>query len=205
MFPFLRSRINELSLLKPLRHNASVSALQFCEKSLMKETEPSGSTLFKRREDLAPESSSNTPISLSTAFTHFLGIEPQEAAALIDYEKGGNSFHSETLYVAGETIFCSGTNAGEQIHFDSLLSSVSQNFSKVNFGCKLPDGFYVVLSGAVVVLVEGKTLLPNDEILSGAGRQQVSNKRRNMLESGQVSRVLSIGNIFGKSYVVPFQ
>jgi len=145
-------------------------ALQFCEKSLMKETEPSGSTLFKRREDLAPESSSNTPISLSTAFTHFLGIEPQEAAALIDYEKGGNSFHSETLYVAGETIFCSGTNA---------------------------DGFYVVLSGAVVVLVEGKTLLPNDEILSGAGRQQVSNKRRNMLESGQVSRVLSIGNIFG--------
>ncbi len=63
----------------------------------------------------------------------------------------------------------------------------------------------MVLSGAVVVLIEGKKLLPSNEILSGAGRQQVSNQRRNMLESGQVSRVLSVGSIFGKPYVVSFQ
>ena len=137
----------------------------------MAECAPSTALTFKRLEDLVSSSGNIARISLSTAFTHFLGIEPQDAAALIDNEKGGKMFHSETVYNAGETIFSSGTNA---------------------------DGFYVVLSGSVVVLLEGKPLDGSAyEILSGAGRQPIK-QRQNMVESGQVSRVLSVGSIFGK-------
>lgn len=66
---------------------------------------------FSRLEDLVPTSGDTTGISLSTAFTHFLGLDKHDAAALIEYEKGGKSFHTETVYKAGETIFASSTNA----------------------------------------------------------------------------------------------
>ena len=47
-------------------------------------------------------------ISLSTAFTTFLGLEKEDAAALVEYEKGHKAFHIETSYSKGETIFSSG-------------------------------------------------------------------------------------------------
>jgi CRP-like cAMP-binding protein len=109
-----------------------------------------------------------TSISLSTAFTHFIGVEPEHAKALDDYEKSARSFHIETRYKAGECIFSTGTNS---------------------------DGFYIVLSGSVVVLKDEKA--DEKDILSGAGRQQ-STSRRNIVESSnQVSSVLSVGRIFG--------
>ena len=66
-------------------------------------------------------------ISLLIAFTHFLGLEEHDAAALMDYEKRGKAFHSEILYNVGDTVFTSGTEA---------------------------DGFFVVLSGSVVILMD---------------------------------------------------
>eukprot|EP00804_Cyclotella_cryptica_P022108 CCRYP_011586-RD/>CCRYP_011586-RD protein AED:0.09 eAED:0.09 QI:247/1/1/1/0.36/0.5/12/380/966 len=140
-------------------------ALQFCEKILVAE-KPSN-LAFKRFEDLAGPSGEITSISLSTAFTHFIGVEPDHAKALEEYEKSKLSFHTETRYKLGETIFCSGTNA---------------------------DGFYIVLSGSVVILKDGNR--SDNEIVSGAGKQHVIT-RRNIIESGQVSRILSVGSIFG--------
>eukprot|EP00804_Cyclotella_cryptica_P022109 CCRYP_011586-RC/>CCRYP_011586-RC protein AED:0.10 eAED:0.10 QI:247/1/1/1/0.2/0.36/11/319/943 len=145
-------------------------ALQFCEKILVAE-KPSN-LAFKRFEDLAGPSGEITSISLSTAFTHFIGVEPDHAKALEEYEKSKLSFHTETRYKLGETIFCSGTNA---------------------------DGFYIVLSGSVVILKDGNR--SDNEIVSGAGKQHVIT-RRNIIESGQVSRILSVGSIFG-SCVLP--
>ncbi len=110
-----------------------------------------------------------TGISLSTAFTHFIGLEPHHVTALIEYEKKGKAFHSEKVYKAGETIFLSGTDA---------------------------DGFFVVLGGSVVILQDkGSTASSSRAILSGAGIQHV--EQRNVLESGQVSRMLSVGSVFG--------
>ena len=98
-------------------------------------------------------------ISLLIAFTHFLGLEEHDAAALMDYEKRGKAFHSEILYNVGDTVFTSGTEA---------------------------DGFFVVLSGSVVIWM--------DDSKTQAGLKQI--KRRNVLESDQISRVLSPGTIF---------
>ena len=127
---------------------------------------PSETLPFRRLEDLVTVSGDTPGISLSTAFTHFLGLEAHDAAALIDYEKYGKAFHSETLYKAGETIFASGTDA---------------------------DGFFVVLSGSVAVL---SVSAASNAILSGAGMQRIK-QRRNVVESGQLSRVLSVGSVFG--------
>ena len=77
----------------------------------------------------------------------------------MDYEKQGKAFHSEILYNVGDTVFTSGTEA---------------------------DGFFVVLSGSVVILM--------DDSKTQAGLKQI--KRRNVLESDQISRVLSPGTIF---------
>jgi hypothetical protein len=142
-------------------------ALQFCEKTLV--TEKPSNLAFKRFEDLASPSGVLTSISLSTAFTHFIGVEPEHAKALEDYEKSGRSFHIEAKFNAGETIFLTGTHS---------------------------DGFYVVLAGSVVVLKDGKA--EEKEIVSGAGRQQ-STLRQNIVESNQISSVLSVGRIFGES------
>jgi hypothetical protein len=142
-------------------------ALQFCEKILVAE-KPSN-LAFTRFEDLASPSGEITSISLSTAFTHFIGVEPEHAKALEEYEKSKLSFHTETRYSLGETIFCSGTNS---------------------------DGFYIVLSGSVVILKDGNP--GSNEIVSGAGKQHFTT-RRNIVESGQVSRILSVGSIFGES------
>jgi hypothetical protein len=142
-------------------------ALQFCEKILVAE-KPSN-LAFTRFEDLASPSGEITSISLSTAFTHFIGVEPEHANALEEYEKSKLSFHTETRYSLGETIFCSGTHS---------------------------DGFYIVLSGSVVILKHGNP--GSNEIVSGAGKQHFTT-RRNIVESGQVSRILSVGSIFGES------
>ncbi|KAL7542533.1 hypothetical protein ACHAXR_011871 [Thalassiosira sp. AJA248-18] len=154
---------------KIILFDALDEALQFCEKSLIDEA-PCQSLSFRRLEDLVPVSGDTPGISLSTAFTHFLGLEPNDAAALIDYEKCGKAFHSETLYKSGEVIFASRMNA---------------------------DGFFVVLSGSVVVLVEDRSVSgASNSIFSGAGMQHIK-QRRNIVESGQVSRVLSVGSVVG--------
>jgi len=143
-------------------------ALQFCETKLIYEA-PNENLSMKRLEDLGTTSGgSTTGISLSTAFTHFLGLEPHDAAALIDYEKCVKPFHTETIYKAGETIFSSQTNA---------------------------DGFYVVLSGSVVAQTGDRSVSggTSEAILSGAGMQPIK-QRRGATESGQVSRV---GSVFG--------
>lgn len=145
-------------------------ALQFCEKILVAEAPNNDTLSFRRLEDLVTVPGDTTGISLSTAFTHFLGLEPHDAAALIDYEKCGRAFHSETLYKAGETIFASATNS---------------------------DGFFVVLSGSVVILGDrSDSGGASNAILSGAGMQHIK-QRRNVVESGQVSRVLSVGAVVG--------
>ncbi len=108
-----------------------------------------------------------TGISLSTAFTNFLGLDAHDASALIDYEKRGKAFHTEDLYTTGATVFSSGSEA---------------------------DGFFVVLSGSVVILLNERSE-GDDSIHSAAGVKHV--KRRNVLESGQISRVLSVGTVFG--------
>ena len=141
-------------------------ALQFCEKELV--TQKPSNRSFKGFQHLASQSGLLTSISLSTAFTHFIGVEPDHAQALEDYEKNGRPFHIETKFKAGDTIFSAGTHS---------------------------DGFYIVLSGSVVVLKDGKA--DEGEILSGAGRQQ-SVVRRNIVESNQISSILSVGRIFGK-------
>lgn len=143
-------------------------ALQFAEKTLV--TEKPSNLAFKRFEDLASPAGVLTSISLSTAFTHFIGVEPEHAKALEDYEKSGRSFHVETKFKAGETIFSAGTNS---------------------------DGFFIVLSGTVVVLKDGKS--EDKDILSGAGRQQSTSRRKIVENSSQVSSVLSVGRIFGES------
>jgi hypothetical protein len=145
-----------------------VLALQYCERNLLAEA-PIDSLPLRPPVDLTSVTPETTGISLSTAFTHFIGLEPHHAAALIDYEKKGKAFHSEKLYKAGETIFLSGTDA---------------------------DGFFVVLGGSVVILQDQQSAASSShKILSGAGMQHV--KRRNVLESGQVSRMLSVGSVFG--------
>ena len=140
-------------------------ALQYAEKTLVDEG-PSN-TLNRLGGALATTSGGdNTAISLSDAFTHFLGLEEKEAAALINYEKSGNMFHSEQWYKTGDSIFESGTNA---------------------------DGFFVVLSGSVVIL-DNKPGAGGNAILSGAGIQPINT--RSML-SGQKSRVMTVGSVFG--------
>lgn len=141
-------------------------ALQFCEIELV--TQKPSNLSFKGFQHLASTSGVLTSISLSTAFTHFIGVEPDHAQALEDYEKNGRPFHLETKFNAGEIIFSAGTHS---------------------------EGFYIVLAGSVVVLKDGK--VDQGDILSGAGRQQ-SVSRRNIVESNQVSSVLSVGRIFGK-------
>ena len=137
-------------------------ALQYAEKTLVAEGPSNAFSLNRLGGALATTSGGdNATISLSDAFTHFLGLEENEAAALIDYEKSGNMFHSERLYKDGDSIFKSGTNA---------------------------DGFFVVLSGSVVIL-DDKPGLGGNAILSGAGMQPIS--RRNM------SRVMTVGSVFG--------
>ncbi len=136
-------------------------ALQFSEKSLVAEA-PAGTVSLVLNASL-----DTTGISLSTAFTNFLGLEAHDAASLIEYEKRGKTFHSEDLYTAGETVFSSGAEA---------------------------DGFYVLLSGSAVILLDDK-LVGDSSIRSGAGVKHL--KRRNVLESGQISRVLSVGTVFG--------
>lgn len=146
-------------------------ALQFAEHALV--TEKPSNLAFKRFEDLATPSGVLTSISLSAAFTNFIGVQPDHAKALDDWEKSGKSFHIETKYNAGDTIFSAGTNA---------------------------DGFFIVLSGSVVVLKDGKN--EDKDILSGAGRQQSS--RRNIVDGNNVSSVLSVGRIFGKCCLFSF-
>lgn len=77
-----------------------------------------------------------------------------------------------------------------------MLPNVSYNIEFIP--PSIADGFFVVLSGSVVVLVEGRSMTASNEIVSGAGRQQVAKQRRQVVESRQVSRVLSAGRIFGK-------
>ena len=146
---------------RPLTDNRSFVALQFCEKKLVGEA-PTDTLSF-----VLTTSPDTTGISLSTAFTNFLGLETHDAAALIDYEKRGKAFHTEDLYTTGATVFSSGAEA---------------------------DGFFVVLSGSVVILLDDRSV-GNSSIRSGAGVKHV--KRRNVLESGQISRVLSVGTVFG--------
>lgn len=135
-----------------------IQALQFCERNLLAEL-PTDIQPFSRLEDLISVSHDTAGITLSTAFTHFLGLEPHDAATLIEYEENGKAFHSETVYNAGETIFSTGTDA---------------------------DGFFVVLGGSVVILHDDQSST-SDAILSGAGLQQI--RRRNVLERGQVLSV----------------
>lgn len=129
---------------------------------------PSDSLSSRPHDDSKSLTLDTTSITLSTAFTHFIGLEPHHTAALIEYEKQGKAFHSEKHYKAGETIFLSGSDA---------------------------DGFFVVLGGSVVIILDDRPATASHAILSGAGLQHV--KRRNVLESGQVSRVLSVGSVFG--------
>jgi len=137
-------------------------ALYFCEATLLAET-----TSMKRHKDFAPDSS-NLTISLSNAFTNFLGLEEKSAAALVEYERNGRLFHTETMYTSGQTIFCPGTNS---------------------------DSFFVVLSGTVAVLLDDR-FGASQTILSGAGMQKLQ-RPMNMFQAGQISRVLSVGSIFG--------
>ena len=138
-------------------------ALQYAEKTLVAEGPSNTFSLNRLGGALATTSGGdNTAISLSDAFTHFLGLEEDEAAALINYEKSGNMFHSERSYKDGDSIFESGTTA---------------------------DGFFVVLSGSVVILDDKPPGLGGNAILSGAGMQPIS--RRNM------SRVMTVGSVFG--------
>lgn len=138
-------------------------ALYFCEATLLAET-----TSMKWHKDLAPDSS-NLTISLSTAFTNFLGLEEKSAAALVEYERNGRLFHTETMYKSGQTIFCPGTNS---------------------------DSFFVVLSGTVAVLLDDR-FGGSQTIISGAGMQKLQRPKMNMFQAGQISRVLSVGSIFG--------
>jgi len=147
---------------RPLIDYRSFVALQFCEKTLVGEA-PTDTLSF-----VLTTSPDTTGISLSTAFTNFLGLETHDAAALIDYEKRGKAFHTENLYSTGAIVFSSGADA---------------------------DGFFVVLSGSVVILLDDRSV-SNSSIRSGAGVKQ-NVKRRNVLESGQISRVLSVGTVFG--------
>lgn len=143
-------------------------ALQYCERNLLAEA-PIDSLSFIPPGDVTSVSHNAASISLSAAFTHFVGLEPHHAAALTEYEKQGKTFHSEKQYKNGETIFLSGTDA---------------------------DGFFVVLGGSVVIVQDDRSVTSSHAILSGAGIQHV--KRRNVvLESGQASRVLSVGSVFG--------
>lgn len=137
-------------------------ALQFCEKTLVTETMPNN-LAFKAFAGLASPSGDLTSINLTTAFIHYIGVEPEHAKALEDYEKSGRSFHVEEKFKAGETIFSAETNS---------------------------DGFYIVLSGCVVVLKDGK--VDDGAIFSGAGKQQTSSKQ-NIAEKN-----LSVGRIFGE-------
>ena len=139
-------------------------ALYFCETTLLAET-----TSKKRHKDFAPEPG-NLTISLSNAFTNFLGLEEKSAAALVEYERHGRSFHTETSYTSGQTIFSPGTIA---------------------------DGFYVVLSGTVAVLLDDRFGGGSQTIMSGAGWQKLQRPNMNVLQDGQISRVLSVGSVFG--------
>lgn len=138
-------------------------ALYFCEATILAET-----TSMKWRTDLAPEPGSLT-ISLSDAFTNFLGLEEKSAAALVEYERHGRSFHTETMYTSKQTIFSPGMQS---------------------------DGFYVVLSGTVAVLLDDR-FGGSQTIISGAGMQKVQRPNMNMFQSGTISRVLSVGSVFG--------
>lgn len=140
-------------------------ALQFCEKTLVTEMLPNNPA-SKAFANLASPSGDLTSINLSTAFIHYIGVEPEHAKALEDYEKSGRPFHVEEKFKAGETIFSAESNS---------------------------DEFYIVLSGCVVVLKDGK--VDDGAILSGAGRQQASSKQ-NIAEKN-----LSVGRIFGESAI----
>lgn len=156
------SQIDRLSE-KIILFNDLNEALYFCEATLLAET-----TSMKWHKDLAPDSS-NLAISLSNAFTNFLGLEEKSAAALVEYEENGRLFHTETMYSAGQTIFCPGTNS---------------------------DSFFVVLSGTVAVLLDDR-FGRSQTIISGAGMQKLQRPKMNVFQAGQISRVLSVGSIFG--------
>ena len=138
-------------------------ALYFCEATLLAET-----TSMKWHKDLSPAPGHLT-ISLSNAFTNFLGLEEKSAAALVEYERHGRSFHTETMYTSGQTIFRPGTTS---------------------------DGFFVVLSGTVAVLLDDR-FGGSQTLISGGGVQKLQRPNMNMFEAGQISRVLSVGSIFG--------
>ena len=110
----------------------------------------------------------NSRISLSTAFTTFLGLEKEDAEALVEYEKGHKAFHIETLYTKGETIFSSGDKS---------------------------DGFFVILQGSIIVLLDDASRGGASTIFSGGGIR-VRNRRR-ITESGKASRVQTVGSVFG--------
>jgi CRP-like cAMP-binding protein len=159
-----RSQVDPLSN-KIILFNDLNQALYYCEASLLAEA-----TSKKRGEDLATSEPGNLTISLSNAFTNFLGLEEESAAALVKYERYGRAFHTETQYCAGETIFRPGTNA---------------------------DGFYVVLSGTVAVLLEDRFGGGSQTILSGAGMQKLQRSNINVFQERQISRILTVGSVFG--------
>jgi MFS superfamily sulfate permease-like transporter len=144
-------------------------ALYFCEATLL--AEASSRKLNKNLDrGQVVRDDRNLTISLSTVFTDFLGLDEKSTSALAEYERRGKLFHTETVYTAGQTIFKPGTNA---------------------------DGFYVVLSGTVAVLLEDRFGGDKQTIVSGAGVQTLQRPNMNVLQPGQISRVLSVGSVFG--------
>ena len=130
--------------------------------------EESSDAALNRVGALSNEEGDNSRISLSTAFTTFLGLEKEDVAALVEYEKGHKAFHIETLYTKGETIFSSGDES---------------------------DGFFVVLQGSIVVLLDDASRGGDSRVLSGGGVQIIN--RRRITESGKASRVQTVGSVFG--------
>lgn len=141
--------------------------MQYCEKTLIDEA-----PLGTRYGDVVPVPGDSSAISLSTAFTHYLGLDQSDTSALINYENDGKAFHTETYYESGDTIFASGEEAEA-------------------------DAFYVVLSGSVVLLADASVNRGSNAILSGAGMQHVKQRRSSGAGIGQVSRALSVGSVFG--------
>ena len=157
------AQIDQLLEDKIILFNDLNEALYFCESKMLAERSSK-----KKNKDLKPMSG-NLTISLSDAFTNFLGLEEKSAATLVEYEKHGRSFHTETMYTSGQTIFSPGLNS---------------------------DGFYVVLSGTVnIQAVQLDDRYGGSQtIISGAGMQTL--QRPNMI-IGQTTRILSVGSVFG--------
>jgi CRP-like cAMP-binding protein len=145
-------------------------ALYFCEATLLAEASSRKLNKNLDRGQVVVRDDRNLTISLSTVFTDFLGLDEKSTSALAEYERRGKLFHTETVYTDGQTIFKPGTNA---------------------------DGFYVVLSGTVAVLLEDRFGGDKQTIVSGAGVQTLQRPNMNVLQPGQISRVLSVGSVFG--------